>query len=241
MPRYDTAWDHERARKASGHSTASDGSHAAVFTPAPPVPAIPSRLLSNGYAAATPGYGSNGRPDSASGNIALSISTERPALIQPVSSQDVQQYSRPVRSSKAYSEASRLSRASSSAMQDGTRRTLASLYLVAGLPKDPSNWSMAEMDVEPAHLDNAVPRWFKAEVLGSMISGGGEGAMEALDGTTAKQSRKGRVDTLRSGRGRSAKPDMVTIDEQPTLSKEEIAKIQAKAIKVGCSRSYTVS
>ena len=79
-----------------------------------------------------------------------------------------------------------------------------------------------------------------------MVSGGTEGALEALDaGETAdpggrkgqSKGRKGRVDALRgqTGRGamgRSVPPEMGTIEEVPSLSKEEVAKIQAKAIKV---------
>lgn len=157
-------------------------------------------------------------------------------------------HERAPRLSKPYSDASHATSTSTLREREGggPRKTLASLYLVAGLAKDPANWTLADTDIEPSHLEQAVPRWFKAEVLGTMVSGGTEGALEALDaGETADpgagkgqlRGKKGRVDALRGGqgrggKGRSAPPDMGTIEEVPSLSKEEVAKIQAKAIKV---------
>lgn len=42
----------------------------------------------------------------------------------------------------------------------GPTKTVAVLYLVAGLPKDPATWTVSEMDPSamPAHAANAVPR-----------------------------------------------------------------------------------
>lgn len=116
--------------------------------------------------------------------------------------------------------------------------TLASLYLVAGLPKDPNNWSLAEHDTEPAHIENAVPRWFKAEVLGNMVSGGGGAPLAALDGGTPVKSGIKKTFTSEKVTGRGTTRDersdsrMSTIQEQPILNKEEITRIQAKAMKV---------
>lgn len=160
------------------------------------------------------------------------------------------------RLSKLYSDASHATSTSTLREREGSgpRKTLASLYLVAGLARDPANWTLADTDFEPSHLEQAVPRWFKAEVLGTMVSGGTEGALEALDaGETADPSgrkgqskgRKGRVDALRGqtargAKGRSVPPEMGTIEEVPSLSKEEVAKIQAKAIKLSLPRDVEV-
>lgn len=155
------------------------------------------------------------------------------------------------RTSKAFSEApSVVSQVSANpTLRDGPRKTLASLYLVAGLPKDPNNWSLAENDTdsgssEPAHMENAVPRWFKAEVLGTMVSGGGETALDALEGFQGRNVNGSKAREGKKTKGKNAKSTtapMTTIEEQPTLSKEEIAKIQAKAIKVRIRDSATLA
>lgn len=150
------------------------------------------------------------------------------------------------RISKALSDApstrSQQSTQTYTTIRDGPRKTLASLYLVAGLPKDPNNWALAENDsdigLEASHMENAVPRWFKAEVLGSMVSGGGEAALDALEDIQGRNINGGKYKGLHKkgrlahGKNISTATPMTTIEEQPTLSKEEIAKIQAKAIKV---------
>lgn len=146
------------------------------------------------------------------------------------------------RLSKALSEtpstASRLSTQTNATTRDGPRKTLASLYLVAGLPKDPNNWALAENDAdigtgEAAHMENAVPRWFKAEVLGTMVSGGGEAALDALEGFQGRNVNGAKSKGYKKGKhAKTPSVPMTTIEEQPSLSKEETAKIQAKAIKV---------
>lgn len=148
------------------------------------------------------------------------------------------------RLSKAVSEApstrSQQSVQTNATARDGPRKTLASLYIVAGLPKDPSNWALAENDAdtgsgiasEAAHMENAVPRWFKAEVLGSMVSGGGEAAPDALEGFQGRNVHGLRNKHKKGKHAKVPSLPMTTIEEQPTLSKEETGKIQAKAIKV---------
>ncbi|KZO98294.1 hypothetical protein CALVIDRAFT_478877 [Calocera viscosa TUFC12733] len=69
---------------------------------------------------------------------------------------------------------------------------LTSLYLVAGLPKSPHTWTLAEPDsVEGCrHAEGAVNRWWRAEVLGSTVSPG----VATGDGSTVGggKKRKGR-------------------------------------------------
>lgn len=165
----------------------------------------------------------------------------------------------------------------------GPRRTLASLYVVCGLPKDPQTWSFVidsasssgsnangggdrGRSEQPSHMENAVPRFFKAECLGTMVSGGKESALESLD-SMASASGSGSGMGIASGsvgraQGRGSSTGIgvggvsgsgsgtrrmkgvrggmkvpPTIEEQPLpgLSKEEVAKVQAKAIKVSSS------
>ncbi|GAA6001867.1 hypothetical protein JCM10207_002357 [Rhodosporidiobolus poonsookiae] len=65
-----------------------------------------------------------------------------------------------------------------------TPAPLASLYLVCGLPKDPSTWSFAQADPDgsgaamaPEHSLNAVPRFWRPEVLGCEVSREGSGVV----------------------------------------------------------------
>lgn len=64
-------------------------------------------------------------------------------------------------------------------------------------------------------------------MLGTMVSGGRE-AMNALDGEAGDDTKKAAAKRASRAAGKrgAAKPAIPTIDEQPTLSKEEIAKIQ---------------
>lgn len=322
LPSSKSAWERERERKASAHSTSSDSSAAAVFSPshpAPPVPAVPSRILANGpnallqannpllrQAILTQGrrpttadsLSSTWRPSSSGRDAAhdamssadegprpgtgISVATFETALSNSdqIPLDDMQDKEKPAmaseaglrggrlpssvlvprpkhsasktttsrsdkRLSKAISEApstrSQQSVQTTATTRDGPRKTLASLYLVAGLPKHPNNWALAENDSdigtgEAAHMENAVPRWFKAEVLGSMVSGGGEAALDALEGFQGRNISSNRQKGYKKGKhAKSPSVPMTTIEEQPTLSKEETAKIQAKAIKVGLS------
>ncbi|GAA5850170.1 hypothetical protein JCM8547_001029 [Rhodosporidiobolus lusitaniae] len=100
----------------------------------------------------------------------------------------------------------------------GPVKPLASLYLVAGLPKDPSAWTVATHgDVDaggregggvPEHVKGAVPRFWKPEVLGLQVSGEGgnkEGAKELI-----------------------------------SLSREEVQKVQSKAVKLAFDRDVEI-
>ncbi|BGP12761.1 hypothetical protein JCM10213v2_000678 [Rhodosporidiobolus nylandii] len=94
-------------------------------------------------------------------------------------------------------------------------KPLASLHLVAGLPKDPAGWTLASHTdttdgspgAAPDHTQNAVPRFWRPEVLGLQVTGEGE----------------------RQGEQQLAK-----------LSKEEVQKIQAKATKLAFDRDVEI-
>jgi hypothetical protein len=93
---------------------------------------------------------------------------------------------------------------------------------------------LAEPDTTPAHLENAVPRWWRSEVLGTTVVGDGAEGMTSLDG---EEGKKGRGKQSKKGkRGKPTSPTSPTLsttsENQRGLTKEEIAKIQAKAMKV---------
>ncbi|GAA5895118.1 hypothetical protein JCM5296_000885 [Sporobolomyces johnsonii] len=99
----------------------------------------------------------------------------------------------------------------------GPAKPVASMYLVAGLPKDPSTWTLSGSDPSdpstpmPDHSENAVPRFWRPEVLGCTVTGGKAG--QQVDGV---------------------EPELVS------LSKEEIAKIQSKVIKLSFDRDIEI-
>jgi hypothetical protein len=96
---------------------------------------------------------------------------------------------------------------------------LTSLYVVSGLPKAPHTWTLADPDsvVGLTHADGAVNRWWRAEVLGSTVSPGAGG----------KKKRKVKGDTeILKGAG--------------ALTKQEVAKMLSKALKVNSFNAVNI-
>ncbi len=96
---------------------------------------------------------------------------------------------------------------------------LTSLYVVSGLPKAPHTWTLADPDsvMGLAHSEGAVNRWWRAEVLGSTVSPGAGGG---------KKKRKAKGDTeILKGAG--------------ALSRQEVAKMLSKALKVSALRCFS--
>ncbi|GAA6063842.1 hypothetical protein JCM10212_003589 [Sporobolomyces blumeae] len=96
---------------------------------------------------------------------------------------------------------------------------VASLYVVSGLNKDPSLWALSnEHGTDPGecpqHVDNAVPRFWRPEVLGCASSGEGEttntAAVDAMGG------------------------------ELRTLTKTEVTLIQNKVVKLAFNRDVEI-
>lgn len=111
---------------------------------------------------------------------------------------------------------------------DKLQQTLASAYIVAGLPKDPSTWTLADHSdphtPSPDHSLNAVLRW-RPEVLGCTTTGDGKSEGEGMRSLDGGARRTGRS----SGKGEEGKAEREAF---VTLTKEEVARIQGKAIKV---------
>ncbi|GAA5980229.1 hypothetical protein JCM11641_005513 [Rhodosporidiobolus odoratus] len=79
----------------------------------------------------------------------------------------------------------------------GPTRPLASLYLVAGLPKDPAAWTLASHadNAEgpakaPDHILDAVPRFYRPEILGLQVTGE---SMEKEDAAGTGMLRLGKL------------------------------------------------
>ncbi|KAL8283718.1 hypothetical protein RQP46_005513 [Phenoliferia psychrophenolica] len=114
-------------------------------------------------------------------------------------------------------------------------KTIACAYIVAGLPKDPSTWSLsdhADSGVPPAHSANAVQRFWRPEVLGCSVSGESLDAeeMASLEGERVKKGKGSRT------RHQSPPPDQSLV----ILTKEEVARIQSKAMKLAFNRDIEI-
>ena len=89
---------------------------------------------------------------------------------------------------------------------------LTSLYVVSGLPKSPQTWTLSDSDVVQGldHSENALNRFWRPEILGSTVSPGVGGA--------GGKRRRFRHDDASKTLG--------------TISKQEVNKMLAKALKV---------
>ncbi|QRW19380.1 DENN (AEX-3) domain protein [Rhizoctonia solani] len=106
---------------------------------------------------------------------------------------------------------------------------LSTLYLVSGLPKSPHTWTLADTDSVAGlhHVEGAVGRWWRAEVLGSSVSPG--------VGRSRKKSRK------------SKETDSNVIPDGPkstrgsgTLSKTDLGRMLSKALKLSFPREVEI-
>ncbi|ORY73405.1 hypothetical protein BCR35DRAFT_354095 [Leucosporidium creatinivorum] len=127
---------------------------------------------------------------------------------------------------------------------------LASAYIVAGLPKDPSTWSFADLDRDrgkdgggggaggrPDHAMNAVPRFWRAEVLGCTISGDQEGVGvedEGRKGKGRKREKKRSKEKEKLGEEKDIEGPFVR------LGREEVQRIQGKAVKLAFNRELEI-
>ncbi|KAL1706235.1 AEX-3 domain-containing protein [Schizophyllum commune] len=98
---------------------------------------------------------------------------------------------------------------------------LTSLYVVSGLPKSPHTWTLADPDsvLGLHHSEGAVNRWWRPEVLGSTVSPG-------AGGSTGKKKKRVKNEELLKGAG--------------VLSKQEVAKMLSKALKLSFTREVEV-
>ncbi|CAH7686965.1 hypothetical protein BY996DRAFT_4575833, partial [Phakopsora pachyrhizi] len=100
-------------------------------------------------------------------------------------------------------------------------KPLASVYMVCGLPKDPSCWTFGQPDYLPDHLPGALPRFWRPEVLGTTTTG---------DACLAKRN----PDIIRPITSSSQ------IDPDHLISKHELNQIQAKTMKLCFPREVEV-
>ena len=102
---------------------------------------------------------------------------------------------------------------------------LASLYLVSGLPKSHHAWTLADPDsvLGLQHMEGAVNKWWRPEVLGSTVS---PGVGDPRDGQRSKRRRK-VSNTRDPGAGIG-------------LNKQDVAKMLSKALKLSFTREVEI-
>lgn len=128
----------------------------------------------------------------------------------------------------------------------GDGNTIAQLYAVFGLPKDPSVWTLAEEDCVTGvhHISGAINRFWRPEVLGCSIcpppsevlgltksssadvEGSGASKWEGRSGSESKKSQSPKFIEMSDGRGGT--------------EKTETARVLSKALKLSFTREVEI-
>ncbi|CAO1623980.1 unnamed protein product [Parajaminaea phylloscopi] len=143
-------------------------------------------------------------------------------------------------------------RADPSAPQGGDGNTVAQLYAVFGLPKDPSVWTLAEEDCVAGvhHMDGAVGRFWRPEVLGCSICPAPAEVFAKQNGRfAADSSGAGAKEDAESkwqgrtadGKKGSSNPKFIEMaDGRGRLERAETARVLSKALKLSFTREIEV-
>ncbi len=138
----------------------------------------------------------------------------------------------------------------------GDGNTLAQLYAVFGLPKDPSVWTLAEEDCVHGvhHADGAVGRFWRPEVLGCSICPSPSELRASADADAAKLSgsatgKEDRPSSLLNGKSGSNSKDgkkpvnpkfLEMSDGFGGVEKAETARVLSKALKLSFTREIEI-
>ncbi|CAO1639312.1 unnamed protein product [Sympodiomycopsis kandeliae] len=140
-----------------------------------------------------------------------------------------------------------------SSTQQGDGNTVAQLYAVFGLPKDPSVWTLAEEDCVAGvhHSDGAVGRFWRPEVLGCSIcpsptelaknenSSNSQQQDQQSNSTSSKKGKSGKSTT--SGSSSSNNPKYIEMsDGRGRIEKTETARVLSKALKLSFTREIEI-
>lgn len=123
----------------------------------------------------------------------------------------------------------------SAANREGDGNSVAQLYAVFGLPKDPSVWTLAEEDCVAGvhHMEGAIGRFWRPEVLGCSIC---PPATDLLNGKSPATDAK-----KKSGGSTSTNPKFIEMaDGRGRIEKAETAKVLSKALKLSFTREIEI-
>lgn len=130
--------------------------------------------------------------------------------------------------------------------KEGDGNTVAQLYIVAGLPKDPAVWTLAEEDCVTGvhHMEGAVGRFWRPEILGCSICPSpaelkakrkGEAGMNDAD---AERKWEGR--TADSSKSTSNPKYIEMSDGRGRVERVETAKVLSKTLKLSFTREVEI-
>ncbi|CBQ73443.1 conserved hypothetical protein [Sporisorium reilianum SRZ2] len=144
------------------------------------------------------------------------------------------------------SATTRPSTASVARSTDGNN--IAQLYAVFGLPKDPAVWTLAEEDCTNGvhHIESAVGRFWRPEVLGCSICPPVNPVDEALKSPLSPSSKSDKKDATNNAWGSDKKngsnPKFIEMaDGRGGVERAETARVLSKALKLSFTREIEIS
>lgn len=127
---------------------------------------------------------------------------------------------------------------------EGDGNTIAQLYAVFGLPKDPSVWTLAEEDCVTGvqHMNGAVSRFWRPEVLGCSICPSPSEVLGHSPGKTSDNHENkwdGTAET--EGKKSTQSPKFIEMsDGRGGVEKAETARVLSKALKLSFTREVEI-
>lgn len=130
----------------------------------------------------------------------------------------------------------------------GDGNTIAQLYAVFGLPKDPSVWTLAEEDCVAGvhHMPGAVSRFWRPEVLGCSICPPpsvvlGQEAQSSSENGRASQDDSNKWDGREADGKKANSPKFIEMsDGRGGIEKAETARVLSKALKLSFTREVEI-
>ncbi|KAJ7597034.1 DENN domain-containing protein [Mycena floridula] len=100
---------------------------------------------------------------------------------------------------------------------------ISSLYVVSGLPKSPHTWGTSDPDSVHglSHVEGAVNRWWRPEILGSTVSSG----VSSVSASSSSMVSRKKKSAAQGGQA---------------LSKAEVSKMLSKALKLSFPREVEI-
>lgn len=126
---------------------------------------------------------------------------------------------------------------------------IAQLYAVFGLPKDPAVWTLAEEDCTNGvhHIENAVGRFWRPEVLGCSICPplnpvDEQPAKAPLSPASTSEKKDAKTSAWGSDKKNGSNPKFIEMaDGRGGIERAETARVLSKALKLSFTREIEIS
>lgn len=125
----------------------------------------------------------------------------------------------------------------------GDGNTIAQLYAVFGLPKDPAVWTLAEEDCVAGvhHSEGAVGRFWRPEVLGCSICPSPSDVLSKKEVAVEKDSAASKWSGRDAGGKKPSNPKFIEMaDGRGGTEKAETARVLSKALKLSFTREIEI-